>query len=139
MLRTIILSLATITAVAFTPATRAHSAEQDAKPSTQSFLKTAAEMHQAEITLGWLAAKADRGTNKRVRQFGSQMIDAHQKMNKEIQLRDLQNDVHEYEESMQTVEDADVLRWAHQTVPSFRAHVEEARSIKYALQTTPGK
>ncbi len=48
-------------------------------------------------------------------------------------LRDHQNYVNEFEESMQTVEDADVLRWAHKTLPMLRAHVEEARWTKMVL------
>lgn len=85
MIRMLVISFATAAAVAVIPATGLLGAEPETKSYTQSFLKTATEMHQAEITLGWPAAKANRGTNKRVRQFGSQMIDAHKKMNKEIQ------------------------------------------------------
>ncbi len=48
-------------------------------------------------------------------------------------LRDHQNYVNEFEESMQTVEDADVLRWAHKTLAMLRAHVEEARWTKMVL------
>jgi putative membrane protein len=48
-------------------------------------------------------------------------------------LRDHQNYVNEFEEGMQTVEDADVLRWAHKTLPMLRAHVEEARWTKMVL------
>ncbi len=50
-------------------------------------------------------------------------------------LRDQQNEVNEFEEAMETVEDAAVLRWTHRTLPMLRAHVEEARGIKYSLQT----
>jgi putative membrane protein len=48
-------------------------------------------------------------------------------------LRDHQNYVNEFEEGMQTVEDADVLRWAHKTLPMLRALVEEARWTKMEL------
>lgn len=48
-------------------------------------------------------------------------------------LRDHQNYVNEFEESMQTVEDADVLRWAHKTLAMLRAHVEQARWTKMVL------
>ncbi|MGZ9188562.1 MAG: DUF4142 domain-containing protein [Nitrospira sp.] len=82
MIQMLVVSLATVAAVAFIPATGAQSAEQQAKPQTQTFLKKAAEMQQAEITLGRLAA--DRGANKRVRQFGLQMTGAHNKINEEV-------------------------------------------------------
>lgn len=52
-------------------------------------------------------------------------------------LRDHQNSANEFEEHMLAVEDADVLHWIARTLPMLRAHVEEARGIKYALQTTP--
>lgn len=174
MIRTMVLGLATAAAVAFIPATGAHSAEQEAKPFTQAFLKNAAEMCQAEMALGQLAA--DRGANKRVRQFGADIVTAHKRIHQQVQdwaamkgvqlssevsgehkqklkelsslsghafdreymqyiLRDQQNEVNEFEEAMETVEDAAVLRWTHRTLPMLRAHVEEARGIKYSLQT----
>lgn len=52
-------------------------------------------------------------------------------------LRDLQSEVYEFEENMQILEDPDVLHWAYRIIPTLRAHVEEARGIKYALQTNP--
>jgi putative membrane protein len=52
-------------------------------------------------------------------------------------LRDHQNSANEFEEHMQLVEDSDVLHWIARTLPLLRAHVEEARGIKYAMQTTP--
>jgi len=52
-------------------------------------------------------------------------------------LRDHQNSANEFEEHMLAVEDSDVLHWIARTLPLLRAHVEEARGIKYALQTTP--
>ncbi len=174
MIRTIVLGLATAAAVAFIPATGAHSAEQAAKPSTQAFLKNAAEMCHAEMTLGQLAA--DRGTSKRVREFGAQMKDAHKQIHEGVQrlasrhdvklpsepndehkqklkelsslsghafdreymqyiLWDQQKEVNEFEEAMQTLEDPDVLRWTHMTLPRLRSLVEEARGVKYSLQT----
>jgi putative membrane protein len=48
-------------------------------------------------------------------------------------LRDHQNDVNEFEGSMQTVEDADVLHWSYRVLPMLRAHVEEARWAKMVL------
>jgi putative membrane protein len=176
MIRTIMIGFVTAAAVAFIPATGAQSAEQAAKPSTQAFLKNAAEMCHAEMTLGQLAA--DRGANKRVREFGAQIKEDHKRISEGVQLlasrhdvklpsepsdehkqklkelsslsghafdreymqyilRDQQTEVNEFEEAMRTVEDPDVLRWTHQTLPRLRAHVEEARGIKYALQTTP--
>jgi putative membrane protein len=176
MIRTIVLGLATAAAVAFIPATGAHSAEQDAKPSTQAFLQKAAEMCHAETALGQLAA--ERGTNKRVKQFGEQIREAHKRISEGVQLlasrhdvklpsepsdehkqkikelsqlsghafdreymayilRDQQNEVNEFEENMQILEDPDVLRWTHQTLPRLRAQVEEARGVKYSLQTNP--
>lgn len=174
MIRMMVLGLATAAAVAFIPATGAQSAEQDAKPSTQAFLKKATEMCHAEMALGQLAA--ERATNKRLKQFGEQISDAHKRISEGVQLlasrhdvklpsepsdehkqklkelsslsghafdreymqyilRDQQNEVNEFEEAMQTVEDPDVLRWTHQTLPRLRAHVEEARGIKYSMQT----
>lgn len=174
MIRTMMLGLATAAAVAFIPVTGAHSAEQGAKPSTQAFLKNAAEMCHAEMTLGQLAA--DRGTNKRVRQFGAEMKESHKRIKEGVQLLasrhdvklpsepsdehkqkikelsslsghafdreyiqyilwDQQKEVNEFEEGMQTLEDPDVLRWTHLTLPRLRANVEEAREVKYSLQT----
>jgi putative membrane protein len=52
-------------------------------------------------------------------------------------LGDHQNDVNEFEESMQTLDDAEVLRWAHKTLPMLRAHIEDARWILHSLQTNP--
>jgi putative membrane protein len=174
MIRTMVLSLVTAAAVAFIPVTGAHSAEQAAKPSAQAFLMKASEMCHAEMTLGQLAA--DRGTSKRVREFGVQMKDAHKQINEGVQrlaskhdvklssepndehkqkikelsslsghafdreylqyiLWDQQKEVNEFEEAMQTLEDPDVLRWTHMTLPRLRSYVEEARGVKYSLQT----
>lgn len=52
-------------------------------------------------------------------------------------LRDHQSSANEFEEHMLIVEDSDVLHWMARTLPLLRAHVEEARGIKYALQTNP--
>lgn len=52
-------------------------------------------------------------------------------------LRDHQNSANEFDEHMLMVEDPDVLHWIARTLPLLRAHVEEARGIKYAMQTTP--
>ncbi|MFO0700777.1 MAG: DUF4142 domain-containing protein [Nitrospira sp.] len=52
-------------------------------------------------------------------------------------LRDHQNSANEFDEHMLMVEDPDVLHWIARTLPLLRAHVEEARGIKYALQTNP--
>jgi putative membrane protein len=174
MIRTIMIGLVTAAAVAFIPVTDARSAEQDAKPSTQAFLKKAAEMCQAEMALGQLAD--GRAASKRVKQFGADMVTAHKRIHQEVKdwaaqlgvqlpsdlsdehkqklkeltplsghpfdreymqyiLRDQQNEVNEFEEAMETVEDAALLRWTHRTLPTLRAHVEEARGIKYSLQT----
>ena len=174
MIRTMVLGLVTVVAVAFIPVTGAHSAEQAAKPSTQAFLKNAAEMCHAEMTLGQLAA--DRGASKRVREFGAQMKDAHKQIHEGVQrlasrhdvklpsepndehkqkikelsslsghafdreymqyiLWDQQKEVNEFEEAMHTLEDPDVLRWTHMTLPRLRSYVEEARGVKYSLQT----
>lgn len=53
----------------------------------------------------------------------------------EYMLRDHQRDVQKFEESMQTLEDSDVLHWTYKTLPMLRAHVEEARWIQQSLQT----
>lgn len=176
MIRTLVVSLVAATAVVIIPATGPRAAEPDVKPHTVACLKKAAELHQAKITLGQLAA--DRGANPRVRQFGLQTAGAHKKLNEEVQglatakgvqlsaelnedhkqkvkelsqlnghafdreylvyiLRDHQNSANEFEEHMLVVEDPDVLHWIARTLPLVRAHVEEARGIKYALQTTP--
>jgi putative membrane protein len=50
-------------------------------------------------------------------------------------LRDHQMNVQEFEEGMQTLEDADVLHWTYRTLPMLRAHVEDARWIQQSLQT----
>jgi putative membrane protein len=52
-------------------------------------------------------------------------------------LRDHQNSANEFDEHMLMVEDPDLLHWIARTLPLLRAHVEEARGIKYAMQTTP--
>lgn len=176
MIRTIMISLVTAAAVAVIPVTGLLGAEPETKPHTVSCLNKAAEMHQAKITLGQLAA--DRGANTRVRQFGLQLAGAHKRLGDEVQglatakgvqlpsglndehkqkvkdlsqlsghafdreylayiLRDHQNSANEFEEHMQVVEDSDVLHWLARTLPLLRAHVEEARGIRYALQTNP--
>ena len=176
MIRTIVISLVTATAMAVIPATALLAAEPEVKPHTVACLKKSAEMHQTKITLGQLAG--DRGANPRVRQFGLQMASAHKRLSEEVQglatakgvplsselneehkqkvkefsqltghafdreymayiLRDHQNSANEFEEHMQLVEDSDVLHWIARTLPLLRAHVEEARGIKYAMQTTP--
>jgi hypothetical protein len=50
-------------------------------------------------------------------------------------LRNHQQDVQEFEEGMQTLEDSDVLHWTYKALPMLRAHVEEARWIQQSLQT----
>lgn len=176
MIRTLVISLATAVIVALIPADGAHSASQQAKPSTEAFLKEVAEMCQAKSALGQLAA--ERAANKRVTQFVERMNEAHKRIGQETQLlasrhdvklptelsdehkqklkefsslsghafdreylryilRDLQSEVYEFEESMQTLEDPDVFHWAYRIIPTLRAHVEDARGIKYALQTNP--
>lgn len=52
-------------------------------------------------------------------------------------LREHQHDTQEFEESMQAVEDPDVLHWSYKTLPMLRAHVEEARWIQQSMQTNP--
>ena len=52
-------------------------------------------------------------------------------------LSDHQNDVNEFEDGIQQVDDAEVLRWAHKTLPMLRAHIEDARWILQSLQTNP--
>lgn len=52
-------------------------------------------------------------------------------------LGDIQSEVSEFEENMQILEDPDVFHWAYRIIPTLRAHVEEARGIRYALQTNP--
>ena len=71
------------TAAAFIPASGTHGAQQEAKPSAQSFLQKAAEGQQAEIALGQLAS--ERARNQQVKQFGAQMIEDHRKASAEIQ------------------------------------------------------
>ncbi|MDH4082518.1 MAG: DUF4142 domain-containing protein [Nitrospira sp.] len=175
MIRTIVISLATATAMAVVPVAWAQSAKPEPRPYTQAFLKKAAEMQQAQISLALLVD--GRATSKRVKEFAEHMIGAHKKISREIQemaakkgvqlpselrdehkqklkeitplsghafdreymqyiLWDHQRDVQEFEESMQAVEDPDVLHWSYRTLPMLRAHVEEARWIKQSLQTS---
>jgi putative membrane protein len=174
MIRTIVISitLAMAATVAFIPAARAQGPKAEPRPYTQAFLKKAAEMQQAQIALALLVD--GRATNKRVKQFGEDMIMVHKKMSQDIQqmavekgvqlpselsdehkqkmkeltqlsghafdreymnyiLRDHQNDVNDFEENMQTVEDPAVLHWTYRTLPMLRAHVEDARWIKMVL------
>jgi putative membrane protein len=71
------------TAAAFIPASGAHNANQDARPTAQAFLQKAAEGQQAEIALGQLAS--ERARDERVREFGAQMMKDHRKASAEIQ------------------------------------------------------
>ena len=176
MIRTILIGLATATAVAIMSTAGTHAAKPDVTPTTQAFLKKAAEEQQAQIALGQLAAK--QAKNTRVKNFGDEMVivhrtvsfqlrelatprgvqlplepdDEHKRVQKELSklsghafdraymqqiLGDHQNDVNEFEEGMQQVDDAEVLRWAHKTLPMLRAHVEDARWILQSLQTSP--
>ena len=176
MIRMLVISLVTAAAVVFIPADGAQSAAQQAKPSTEAFLKDVAEMCQAKSALGQLAA--ERAVNTRVKQFVERMIEAHRRIGQETQLLasrhdvklpteltdehkqklkefsslsghafdreylryilgDLQSEVSEFEENMQILEDPDVFHWAYRIIPTLRAHIEEARGIKYALQTNP--
>ena len=43
----------------------------------------------------------------------------------------------QFEDGIQQVDDAEVLRWAHKTLPMLRAHIEDARWILQSLQTNP--
>lgn len=80
--------------------------------------------------------------------LSSELDDDHKRIQKELSqlsghafdreylnyiLREHQHFVNEFEESIQTVEDTDVLRWAHKTLAMLRAHVEEARWTKMVL------
>lgn len=175
MIRTIVIGLATAAAMAIIPVAWAQSAKPEARPYTQAFLKKAAEIQQAQISLALLVD--GRAANKRVKEFAEHMIATHKRINREIQemvgkkaiqlpqelgdehkqkLKELtslsghafdreymqyilwehQRDVQEFEESMQTVEDPEVLHWSYRTLPMLRAHVEEARWIKQSLQTS---
>ncbi len=176
MIRTVLIGLATATAVVIMSTAGTHAAKPDVTPTTQAFLKKAAEEQQAQIALGQLAAK--QAKNTRVKNFGDEMVlvhrsvsfqlgelatprgvqlplepdDEHKRVQKELSklsghafdraymqqiLGDHQHDVNEFEEGMQQVDDADVLRWAHKTLPMLRAHVEDARWILQSLQTSP--
>jgi len=76
--------------------------------------------------------------HKRIRKELSQLSEhAFDRAYMEQILRDHQNDVNEFEENMQTLDDAEVLRWAHKTLPMLRAHVEDARWLLHARQTNP--
>jgi len=55
----------------------------DPKADTQTFLTIAAEEQQVEIALGQLAAQ--RAQNNRVKEFGSQMVEAHKKVRREAE------------------------------------------------------
>ncbi|MGZ8383438.1 MAG: DUF4142 domain-containing protein [Nitrospira sp.] len=85
MIRALVISLAVAAAVAFIPTDGAHSAAQQAKPSTEAFLKNVAEMCQAKSALGQLAA--ERTANTRVKQFVERMIEAHKRISQETQSR----------------------------------------------------
>jgi putative membrane protein len=176
MIRTLVIGLATVVAMAFIHVDGGHSAAQQAKPSTEAFLKEVAEMCQAKSALGQLAA--ERTANKRVAQFVERMNEAHRRIGQEVQLlasrhdvklpselseehkqklkgfsslsghafdreylrymlRDLQNEVNEFEDNMQVLEDPDVFHWAYRIIPTLKAHIEDARELKYALQTNP--
>lgn len=176
MIRTLLVSLAMVASVALIPVDGAHSAAQQAKPSTEAFLKEVAELCQAKSALGQLAV--ERTTNTRVKQFVERMIEAHKRIGQETQLLasrhdvklpselsdehkqklkefsslsghafdreylryvlgDLQREVSEFEENMQILEDPDVFHWAYRIIPTLKAHIEDARGIKYALQTNP--
>ena len=75
---------------------------------------------------------------KRVRKELSQLSEhAFDRAYMQQVLGDHQNDVNEFEERMQTLDDAEVLRWAHKTLSMLRAHVEDARWVLHSLQTNP--
>ncbi|MGZ8385697.1 MAG: DUF4142 domain-containing protein [Nitrospira sp.] len=73
------------------PPDGAHSAAQQAKPSTEAFLKNVAEMCQAKSALGQLAA--ERTANPRVKHFVERMIEAHKRISPETQLFATRHDV----------------------------------------------
>jgi len=75
--------LVAATAAAFIPASGSHGANQEAKPSAQSFLQKVAEGQQAEIVLGQLASEL--AGDHQVKQFGAQMMEDHRKTRSEIQ------------------------------------------------------
>jgi putative membrane protein len=83
MIRTIVIGLTTAAAVATVPATGVQGAEQELRPYTHAFLKKAAEMQQAQISLALLVD--GRAANNRVKQFGEQMIQHHKRMIQEVQ------------------------------------------------------
>jgi putative membrane protein len=83
MIRGVTMWMMTATAVAFIPATGGQSAKEDTSSSAQSFIEKAAERQQVEIILGQLAA--ERGGDEKVKQFGVQMVEDHQKANQEIE------------------------------------------------------
>jgi putative membrane protein len=73
----------TATAVAFIPGTGGQSVKEDTTSSAESFIEKAAERQQVEIVLGQLAA--ERAGDAQVKQFGAQMVEDHQKANKEVE------------------------------------------------------
>jgi putative membrane protein len=85
MMRAIVIgiSLATASAVAVVPLAWAQNAKPESKLRSQSFLKNAAEMQQAQISLALLVDQ--RATNKRVNQFAEEMITVHKRIRQEIQ------------------------------------------------------
>lgn len=84
MIRTmIVISLATLVAVAGIPAAGAQETKQEPKPYTHAFLKNVGEMQQAEISLALLAD--GRAANQRVTQFAEHMIAIHKKLLQEVQ------------------------------------------------------
>ena len=83
MIRAVTVWMMTATAVAFIPATGGQSVKEDTTSSAQSFIEKAAEGQQVEIALGQLAA--ERAGDKQVKQFGAQMVEDHQKANKEVE------------------------------------------------------
>lgn len=160
------------TAAAFLPATGGQSAKKDTIPNAQSFLEKAAEGQQAEIAMGRLAS--ERAGDEQVKQFGTQMMEDHQKASKEIQLlaikegvvlpteltgkhkdkqeefaqlsgdafdrayirymlRDHQKDVKEFERHSKAIRAPRVQRWAEETLPLLRQHLQTAQRIASSI------
>jgi putative membrane protein len=83
MIRAVTVWMMTATAVAFIPGTGGQSVKEDTTSSAESFIEKAAERQQVEIVLGQLAA--ERAGDAQVKQFGAQMVEDHQKANKEVE------------------------------------------------------
>jgi putative membrane protein len=165
MIRTIVFSLSLVmaAAVAVIPAAVAQGAKPEPRPYTQVTLALLVDGRAANnrvkqfgeemiVTHKRMSQEVQAMAAEKGVQLPVELRDEHKQKLKELSqlsghafdreyMRHIlwhhQHDVQEFEESMRTVEEPDVLHWSYRTLPMLRAHVEEARWIQQSMQTNP--